>query len=81
MIESKRDTSWQDAFNYGEIDMVFVPIDHPGNEVAKKDAKYFKWVDGPNNTYECDYEGMKVVEDRIQNGFRLFGRYYQNLWD
>ena len=81
MIESKRDTSWQDAFNSGEIDMVFVPIDHAGNEVAKKDAKYFKWVDGPNNTYECDFEGMKVVEDRIQNGFRLFGRYYQNLWD
>jgi len=80
-FESKLDTSWQDAFTFGEIDMVFVPIDHAGNEVAKKDAKYFQWVDGPNNTYGCDYEGMKVVEDRIQNGFRLFGRYYQNLWD
>jgi len=80
-FESKLDTSWQDAFTFGEIDMVFVPIDHAGNEVAKKDAKYFQWVVGPNNTYECDYEGMKVVEDRIQNGFRLFGRYYQNLWD
>jgi len=80
-FESKLDTSWQDAFTFGEIDMVFVPIDHAGNEVAKKDAKYFQWVDGPNNTYECDYEEMKVVEDRIQNGFRLFGRYYQNLWD
>jgi len=80
-FESKLDTSWQDEFTFGEIDMVFVPIDHAGNEVAKKDAKYFQWVDGPNNTYECDYEGMKVVEDRIQNGFRLFGRYYQNLWD
>jgi hypothetical protein len=80
-FESKLDTSWQDAFTFGEIDMVFVPIDHAGNEVVKKDAKYFQWVDGPNNTYECDYEEMKVVEDRIQNGFRLFGRYYQNLWD
>jgi hypothetical protein len=80
-FESKLDTSWQDAFTFGEIDMVFVPIDHAGNEVAKKDAKYFQWVDGPNKTYECDYEGMKVVEGRIQNGFRLFGRYYQNLWD
>jgi hypothetical protein len=80
-FESKLDTSWQDAFTSGEIDMIFVPIDHDGNEVPKKDAKHFQWVDGPNNTYECDYEGMKVVEDRIQNGFRLFGRYYQNLWD
>ena len=73
-FESKLDTSWQDAFTSGEIDMIFVPIDHDGNEVPKKDAKHFQWVDGPNNTYECDYEGMKVVEDRIQNGFRLFGR-------
>jgi hypothetical protein len=38
-------------------------------------------IDGPNNTYKCDYDGMKVVENRIQNGFRLFGKYYQNLWD
>ena len=80
-FESKLDASWQDAFRSGEIDMIFVPIDQAGNEVPKKDAKHFQWADGPNNTYECDYEGMKVVEDRIQNGFRLFGRYYQNLWD
>jgi hypothetical protein len=24
---------------------------------------------------------MKIVEDRITNGFRLFGKYYQGLWD
>jgi hypothetical protein len=36
---------------------------------------------GPKDTYKCDYDGMKMVEERIQNGFRLFGRYYQNLWD
>lgn len=80
-FESKLDTSWEDSFKSGEIDMIFVPVDHAGNEVPKKDAKYFQWVDGPNNTYECDYDGMKLVEGRIQNGFRLFGRYYQNLWD
>jgi hypothetical protein len=80
-FESKLDTSWEDSFKSGEIDMIFVPIDHAGNEVPKKDAKYFQWVDGPNNTYECDFDGMKIVEGRIQNGFRLFGRYYQNLWD
>jgi hypothetical protein len=36
---------------------------------------------GPNDTYKCDYEGMQVVQKRITNGFRLFGRYYENLWD
>jgi hypothetical protein len=56
-------------------------VDKDGNEVAKGEHKYYQMKDGPNNTYKCDYEGMKKVEERIQNGFRLFGRYYQNLWD
>jgi hypothetical protein len=25
--------------------------------------------------------GMKTEQDRITNGFRLFGKYYENLWD
>ena len=29
----------------------------------------------------CDWEGRKKVEERINNGFRLFGKYYQGLWD
>ena len=77
----KADDSWQDAFREGEHDLVWVPVDKDGNEVAKGQHKYYQMKDGPNNTYKCDYEGMKVVEERIQNGFRLFGRYYQNLWD
>lgn len=28
-----------------------------------------------------DFDGMKVVQDRQTNGFRLFGKYYQGLWD
>jgi hypothetical protein len=24
---------------------------------------------------------MRVVETRIQNGFRLFGKYFSALWD
>jgi hypothetical protein len=80
-FECKIDDSWQDAFRSGEFDHVWVPVDREGNEVPKEDAKLFRTIDGPNHTYKCDYEGMKVVETRIQNGFRLFGRYYSNLWD
>jgi hypothetical protein len=36
---------------------------------------------GPNDTYKADYEGMKKVHDRMNNGFRLFGKYYRSLWD
>lgn len=28
-----------------------------------------------------DRAGMKDEQDRISNGFRLFGKYYENLWD
>lgn len=30
---------------------------------------------------KTERELMKEEEDRISNGFKLFGKYYQNLWD
>ena len=36
-----------------------------------KDYDYNKW----------DSEGSKAHQERISNGFRLFGRYYESLWD
>ena len=80
-FECKVDDSWEDAFRSGVIDMTTVPVDAEGNEVAKGEHKFYQMKDGPNHTYQCDYEGMRVVEARIQNGFRLFGKYYQALWD
>ena len=32
----------------------------------------------PNN--ECDWDARKAYDDRIQNGLRLFGKYYRGLW-
>lgn len=80
-FECKVDDSWEDAFRSGEHDILWVPVDKDKNEVPKGEHKYWQMRDGPNNTYKCDYEGMKKVEERIQNGFRLFGKYYQALWD
>jgi hypothetical protein len=80
-FESKLDESWKKAFQSGSFDKISVPIDYDGNEIPKSEAKLFRWENGANHTYQCDYDGMRVVEARIQNGFRLFGRYYQNLWD
>jgi len=28
-----------------------------------------------------DYDSMRVIEKRIANGYRLFGKYFQALWD
>ena len=30
---------------------------------------------------KCDWDGLKAHQDRMQNGFRLFGKYYSALWD
>ena len=70
-FEHKLDDSWEQEFRSGEHDIQWKKCENGMSQM----------VDGPNNTYKCDYEGMQKVEDRIQNGFRLFGRYYQNLWD
>lgn len=37
----------------------------------ESDYYYNKW----------DQEGMKAHQERMSNGFRLFGKYYENLWD
>ena len=80
-FEHKLDDSWQDAYRSGEHDLVWTPIDADGNVVPKGEHKYYRMDHGPNDTYKCDYDGIAVVEKRIQNGFRLFGKYYQGLWD
>lgn len=45
-------------------------------------AKFlYQMVTGPNDTHEYDREGHKKWQERKANGFRLFGKYYQALWD
>jgi hypothetical protein len=38
-------------------------------------------IKGENDTFTIDHEGMKKVNDRIQNGLRLFAKHYRGLWD
>ena len=80
-FECKVDDSWEDAFREGEHDLLWIPVDRDGNEVPKGEHTYYQMSHGPKDTYKCDYEGMKVVQARITNGFRLFGKYYEGLWD
>ena len=72
---------WEDQFYSGEHDRITVPVDKDGNEVAEEDAQYFEWRKGPNDTFEIDWEGRRAYQERISNGFRLFGKYYEALWD
>jgi hypothetical protein len=33
-----------------------------------------------DDTWEDKFYSVKEVQDRISNGFRLFGKYYESLW-
>ncbi len=66
-------TDWEDKFwkVKPELDMKHYPEDEGQLTVP------VRWeVEG-----ECDWEGRKAVEERMRNGFKLFGKYYQGLWD
>lgn len=59
-------SDWEDQYRTGESDITF-----EGNAVGH----------GPNHTMKVDYEGMRKHQARMQNGFRLFGKYFQGHWD
>ena len=75
-FEHKVDDSWQEAYYSGTHDIKWVETDKLYNG-----QKTFRMEKGPNDTYKCDHEGMQKVRDRMANGFRLFGKYYEGLWD
>ena len=76
-FECKVDDSWQDKFRSGEHDIKSVACEWDENGKPKM----YKMERGPNDTYKCDYDGIELVQKRITNGYRLFGKYYEGLWD
>ena len=69
-FENIVNTDWEDQFSTGESHMKSVKLED-GN---------FQLIRGENDTRKTDYEGMKAYNKRIDNGTRLFGKYYRNLW-
>lgn len=62
----------EDKFHSGKIDWKF--IDVPGSENKQM-------VKGPKDTYKLDRKGYDAYHARVRNGCRLFGKYFQTLWD
>ena len=71
------DDKWEDAFHSGVHDLIHVPCEWDENGKPK----LYSMEHGPNHTYELDYEGLRKVYDRMETGFKLFGKYYRGLWD
>jgi len=76
-FEHKVDDSWEDAFRTGKMSHKTVACEWDENGKATM----YQWEELPDHTYKYDYDGANKVHERIQNGFCLFGKYYQNLWD
>jgi hypothetical protein len=76
-FEHKIDDSWEDKFRTGKMSHKTVACEW--DETGK--ATMYRWEKQPDHTYKYDHAGAQKVHKRIQNGFVLFGKYYQNLWD
>ena len=76
-FEHKIDDSWEDKFRTGKMSHKTVAREWDNNGKATM----YRWEEQPDHTYKYDYAGAKKVHERIQKGFALFGKYYQNLWD
>lgn len=64
---------WESLYHWGEHDIKWVPC---------SDREGFCTMEfGPNHTAGWDQEAWRNHQDRIDNGCRLFGKYFQGLWD
>jgi hypothetical protein len=52
------------------------------------ESQFFDYTNSKGLPWDSDYiapkldtDGLKLYHQRITNGFRLFGKYYQHLWD
>jgi hypothetical protein len=67
------DNDWEKQYESGVHDIIWVQSkDHPNCKEMQR---------GPNDTFKVDREGMEAHQQKIDNGMRLFGKYYGALWD
>ena len=72
---------WENKYHTGVFDRISVPVDKEGNEVPEEEAEYFEWRKTDKDTSHWDRDAYMIEAERIRNGFRLFGKYFQSLWD
>ena len=80
-FECKLNDSWDDEFwtgEWGKTEWIETEEEHL-NPLTNKSEKMYTMKNSGNR--ECDWEARQKVQNRITNGFRLFGKYYENLWD
>lgn len=76
-----------DRWEYITTEMMFAFESLPGGSNEHWEAQFMKSLyaaDGDkvaiDDCGDVDFEGRASYQSRIENGFRLFGKYYQCLW-
>ena len=77
-FEQLADDEWEAQFHSGTSDIVWVPskeLDAKGKPLT------YEMTAGPKDTRKWDKKGYMKHSARIDNGTRLFGKYFRALWD
>jgi hypothetical protein len=74
------DANWEDQFHSGVSDIEWGKYDKPNPETGILEERY-EMILGSKDTHVFDSEGYHNHALRMENGFRLFGKYYLSLWD
>jgi hypothetical protein len=77
-FEQLADDDWEAQFHTGTSDTIWVPskeLDAKGKPLT------YEMKAGPKDTRKWDKKGYTKHSARIDNGTRLFGKYFRALWD
>ena len=77
-FEQLADDEWEAQFHTGTSDIIWVPskeLDAKGKPLT------YEMKSGPKDTRKWDKKGYMKHSVRIDNGTRLFGKYFRALWD
>lgn len=64
-------TDWEDKYHTGKHDIQMKQLEGGVSEM----------IHGADHTHHWDVKGWEAESKRIDNGFRLFGKYFRGLWD
>lgn len=71
-MECASNDDWEAQFYSGKHDIYF--------EQCEDNPNLSEMKTGPNDTFKIDRDGYDKMNDRINNGLRLFGKYFRSLW-
>lgn len=81
-FEQLIDEEWESKYHHGKHETEWKQCDTPmKNPLTGKMEHMYQMIDKNPGGHWYDSEGHQLHMARMQEGFELFGKYFQNLWD